>query len=224
MHNLLNFSSRNLNLIFKVSVLPGAKLHDLAMKTITELSYCDLCHYQLVILAGGINNMSKLVYRPTRHAIPRYRSSESLVNYTLSELEKAVGKITSFFDIPVAVASLSGIDLVNYSPLYYGKLYTMQPQIDHAIVDLNRLIRGLNRRNGVRTPDLSSDVHRCSGNGGRYRTHYIHLFDGLHPGYPLRKRWTEKLISYCVRMSGDRYHNQDRPDSDYWWDPAYDLY
>lgn len=121
-------------------------------------------------------------------------------------MEKAINKIKSYFDIPVAIASVAGIDLVNYSPQFYGKLFYMQPMIDESIIMLNNRIRGLNRMNGLRTPDLSSDVHRCSGNGGRYRTHYVHLYDGLHPGYHLRNKWADKIISYCARMFVNLHH------------------
>lgn len=211
----------SLNLSYMVITLPGAKLSDIAIKTIAELSYCDLYHYELVILAGGINNVSKLVYGPTRHAVPRYRSSRDLVTSTLWEMEKAVGKIKSYFDVPVAMASLSGISLVNYSPQYHGKLYNMQPLVDSSIIALNNMVRGLNRRNGLRTPDLSSDVHRCSGHGGHYRTHYAYLYDGLHPSCLLRSKWADKIVSYCVQMFADLYYlHQDRAYAE--WNPRWE--
>lgn len=205
----------SLNLSFRVIMMPGARLNTLALKTLTELSYCDLYTYNLIIIVGGVNNLTKLAYKPTRHAVPRFTSLHDLVNVTLLEMEKAIGKIKTYSDIPVALASVTGIDLVGYSPLYYGKLFRWQPLIDETIVMLNNRIRGLNRMNGLRTPDLSSDVHRCSGHGGRYRTHYIHLHDGLHPGYRLRFKWTDKIISFCAGLFGDLCHRQDWI-TDYW--------
>lgn len=193
----------SLNLSFRVIMIPGARLDTLALKTLAELSYCDSYTYNLIILVGGINNLTKLIYRPTRHAMPRYISPTDLINTTLNEMEKAIRKIRFYFNIPVTMASLAGIDLVNYSPHYFGKLFRLQPLMDESIVILNNRIRGLNRMNGLRTPDLSSDVHRCSGHGGRYRTHYIHLYDGLHPGYHLRIRWTNKIISFCASLFAD---------------------
>lgn len=204
----------SLNLSFHVITLPGAKLNDLALKTIAELSYHDLNYYSLVILVGGINNLTKLVYRPTRHAIPRHKACCNLINFTLNEMGKAIERIKFYFATPVALASLTGIDLVNYSPQYYGKLFHMQPLIDEAITVLNKRIRGLNRTNGLKTPDLSSDIHRCSGKGGRYRTHYIHLYDGLHPGHHLRTKWAKKIFSYCAEMFTDLSHCQERIDGD----------
>lgn len=212
----------SLNPSFRDIMAPGAKLGDLALKTIAELSYHDSCHYNLVILVGGINNLTKLSYKPTRHAIPRFKSCGNLIDYTRREMEKAISKIKRHFNIPVALASLSGINLVNHSPHYYAELFNLQPLIDESIVALNKLIRGINQMNGLRTPDLSSDVHRCSGRGGHYRTHYTQLYDGLHPGFPLRNRWADKIISYCGWTFMELSHYQMRINTN--WNPSQIYY
>lgn len=140
LYDVLDMTS--LNLSFRVITVSGAKLNELALKAIAEPSYYDPCHFNLVIFAGGINNLTKLSYRPTRHAILRFKTSWDLINLTRVEAEKAIDKIKSYFNIPVALASLTGINLVNYSPQYFSELFYMQPLVDSSVVALNKLIRG----------------------------------------------------------------------------------
>lgn len=197
-----------LNIEFHVRTVPGAKMDQLALKSITELAYWDGFH--LVILVGGINNLSKLYWHPGRHAGPRYRSVSQLVDYTLREMRAAVQKVQSFTSVPVALASMAGMDLVNYSPWYYDRLYPLQPTIDMATIRINLQIRGINRANCLFTPDLSSATNRCSGKGGRYRTHYTQLPDGLHPGYTLRRIWATNIVKYCTRLFPGTMHQQEK--------------
>lgn len=196
-----------LNIEFHVKTVPGAKMDQIALKAMAELAYYD--GYHLVILVGGINNVSKLFWQPDRYAGPRYRSVDLLVNYTLREMGVAVQKVKAYTNIPVSLAAMAGMDLVKYSPWHYDRLYPLQPLIDQATVRINHQIRGINRSNLLFTPDLSSATNRCSGRGGRYRTHYVHLIDGLHPGLRLRRVWASNIIRYCAGLFPEVKHHQE---------------
>lgn len=200
-------SATTLNIEFHIRPLSGARMDQIALKAVTELAYWD--GYHLVILAGGINNLSKLFWHSGRYAGPRYKSTNQLVEYTLREMRAGVQKVRAFTSVPVALASMAGMDLVKYSPWHYDKLYHLQPLIDLATVRINLQIRGINRSNSLLTPDLSSATNRCCGRGGRYRSHYTYLIDGLHPGFNLRRIWAANIVRYCMCLFPEVIHQQE---------------
>lgn len=209
--NLLN--DTRLNVTFKVITLPGATLIRIA-DTAIEILREDY-RYQLIIVAGGINDMTVLRYQPFRHALPNYTSINQLVSHTTNEMRRCVERIQAYSDMPVALATLSGIDLPKYAPQYQYAVFRYQPIIDRAIIAINYQVRGVNRLNSLCSPDLSSAVHRCVGRRGRYRTHYTHLYDGLHPGYHLRTIWTRNIHNYCRRVFPDT-HSHSGADGRWW--------
>lgn len=142
--------------------------------------------------------------------MPRFRSVNSLVNNTVDQMQNGVHQLQQITSVPISIASLVGARLVSYSPGYWRRLYRLQPLVDTAILQINNRIRGINRLNNLRTLDLSSQVHRCMGHGGRYRTRYVHLYDGLHPGAQLLDHWVSKIIGYCCVLFPNVGHVQDR--------------
>lgn len=192
----LNNTSLNFN--FTVKSLPGAQLHHITLKALTSLSYSN--SYRLVIISGGINDMTRLVRNPTKHALPRHSNAEALQEVVLSEMRKSVHKIKKISDIPLVMATLPGMDLVSYSPDYADLLTSLQPHIDVAITEINKQVRGINRLNNIHTLNLAYPIHRCKGNGGYYRNQYTLLSDGLHPSRFLRDRWVDAITKYCSRI------------------------
>lgn len=199
-----SLNSTSLNLRFTVFTLPGASLNTIMLKALTSLSYSNT--YQLVLLIGGINNMTRLLYNPTRHAVPRFRSTVDLVEHTLSAMRITIDKISAITNMPVVLASLPGMDLAAYSPDYRDLLLPLQDSIDNAITEINLRIRGINRLNNLQTLNLAYPVHRCKGRNGRYRTQYSLLFDGLHPNTYLQARWVNAIIDYCAQVLPGVYH------------------
>lgn len=196
LQNYLNQTS--LNIRFHVITISGATLQriaDVAIQTLSNMHY-----YHLTIIAGGINNITMLRYRPVRHATLRYRSADCIIENTIRQIRICIEAIQEHTYMPVAVASLSGMHLSRYSPSYPYNLHHMQRTLDYAITRINLRIRGINRLNSLFTPDLSSAVHRCAGRGGTYRSHYSHLPDGLHPGAHLLRIWTNTVYAYCLRI------------------------
>lgn len=196
------------NIYFTVVTLPGATLRRIMHEAI-EIVRCSR-PYQLIIIAGGINDLTVLHRHPTRHVFPRTRVVPNLINHILHEMHYCIDGISHHTNTPVALAMLSGINLAAYSPRYFDLMYILQPYIDRAIVEINHRVRGINRMNNLHSPDLSSAVHHCAGRGGRYRTHYHQLHDGLHPGGPLRLIWARNIIAFCARFFPDISHIQVR--------------
>lgn len=109
LENKLDYASLNMsmNLRFTVITLPGANLNLIMLKVLTALSYPNT--YQLILIAGGINNMTRLLHVPSRHAVPRFRSVTDLIENTSSAMRVALVKITAITDKPVVLASLPGM-------------------------------------------------------------------------------------------------------------------
>lgn len=193
--NQLN--NTTLNLLFEVVCLPGAKIEDLVLKTRTLLSY--EVKYDLIVFVGGINNITRLSYRPCRHASLRYNSIDKTIEGVMSRLYMGVDKIQDIVQVPLVVTTIPGIDLIKYSPQVWFKLLPLQPLVDSSMIEINRQIRGLNRQRGMSTLNLAYPVHRCAGHGGRYYAHYTLLRDGLHPSNLLISKWVDAIIDYCVK-------------------------
>lgn len=189
-------NNTSLNLLFEVICIPGAKLEDLVLKTMALLSY--EVNYDLIIFTGGINNITRITYRPCKHATLRYNSPDKIVNNVMNKLYEGVEKILNVKSVPLVIATIPGIDLVKYSPHAWFRLLPLQPMLDSSIIEINRQIRGLNRMRGLSTINLAYPVHRCVGRGGKYFAHYALLWDGLHPSTHLIQKWTDEILSYCT--------------------------
>lgn len=201
------FENLSLNLSFTVRCIPGARIEELGLCIRASISYET--NFDLVLLIGGINDVTKIKYRPTRHATLRYLSKRRTCSWVMSQLRDVVNKTRVISTIPVVVATLPGMSLINYSPNEWYRLIDLQSTLDSAIVEINRQIRGLNRMNGFLTPNMAYPVHRCAGSRGRYYAHYAYLPDGLHPGDTLMTRWAQQIINYCATFFPYIQHVQE---------------
>lgn len=122
--------------------LPGARSSNIALTTMAALSYAET--YHLVIVAGGINDMSKLVYHPSKHALPRFGNPLELIDQTMMALRTTLSKIRAIADIPVILATFPGMDLASYSPAYADLLRPLQPSFNKAVIEVNNQIHGIN--------------------------------------------------------------------------------
>lgn len=200
----VKLNTTSLNLCFTVVSLSGANLSTITAKAQTILAHPN--QFQLILIAGGINNMTRLLHNPSRHAVPRHGSSEALTENTLAAMRLTVETIKSITPMPVVLATLPGINLAAYSPEYHDLLIPLQPQFDDAVMDVNHRIRGINRLNNLHTLNLAYPVHRCKGKRGKYRSQYSLLHDGLHPSLYLQDRWVNAIIEYCSRALPGIYH------------------
>lgn len=150
---------------FFVKCLPGAKLDRIMLTAMANLSYYD--DISMVILLGGINNITQVKRTPQWHATLRYQNREEICDVLMQEYYRVTDRIMAISNVPVVVATLPGMNLATYAPMLERRLTPLQPILDGAIVEINRRIRGLNRIRNLNTPDLAYPVHRCVGRRGR---------------------------------------------------------
>lgn len=182
------------NFDFTIRSLPGAKISDITQYAAAALTRPN--DYHLVILMGGINNMSRLAYHPTKHALPRFGNTDELINRTMDAIRSAMHEVRSISQTPIVISTIAGMELAKYSPAYADLLRPLQRDFNSAIVQVNGQIRGVNRLAGLNTINLAYPVHRCKGSRGRYTTQYSFLFDGLHPSDDLLARY--KYLGYNI--------------------------
>lgn len=211
LETLLNNTS--LNLAFTVECLPGARIERIGLKIMSCLAYTNT--YELILFIGGINDVTKVRFNPTRHATLRYQSSQEICDSIMSQLYLTRDKLAKIIDIPIYIATIPGMNLINYSPAVWYRLLPLQEPLDTAMFEINRRIRGLNRWYGLRTLNLAYPIHRCAGHEGRYYSHYGWLWDGLHPGLPLKERWARNIIDFCTENLPSVSHIQGSV-KDYW--------
>lgn len=198
----------SLNLLVRVECLPGAGLERIMMRTLACIAYYD--KYDLILLAGGINDLTRLKHNPCRHATLRCFNVTQMCDAFMSQLRSIYDRIARITAIPLVVSTLPGMDLSEYAPGLWHQLILQQPLLDRAVVEINRQIRGVNRSQHRATLNLAYPVHRCAGRRGHYYAHYALLYDGLHPGAALRERWARAILDFCARNLSGVQHVQER--------------
>lgn len=205
---LENILSRNsLNLKIRVECLPGARLERIMMRILSCIAHYD--NYNLVIIAGGINDLTCLKFNPCRHATLRHLNAVRMCDAFMSRLRSIYSRIERITATPIVISTLPGMDLSEYAPGLWHQLILQQPILDQAIVEINRQIRGLNRSRGQTTLNLAYPVHRCAGRRGHYYAHYALLYDGLHPGAALRERWVQAILNFCALNLTGVFYDQE---------------
>lgn len=134
-----------------------------------------------------------LTRNPTRRVVPRYRSVASTVeNFErLLALHRELTRL--FTDVPIIYTPLVGVHLTRYS-LDDNSVYPLQPIIDDSIPLVNKIIKQVNKWNGLPSPDVAYTIHHSCGRGGRYRTRYTRLMDGCHPDESTRSLWSREIL------------------------------
>lgn len=186
--------------------LPGAKFDKIALKFMATRSYEK--KYDLLILVGGINNITRTEYQPVKHATLQYVNRDRMLNTILNCLSREVQKIVGISSIPIVIATIPGMDLIKYSPQVWYRLLPLQTLLDSSMVEINRMIRGLNHMKVLDTPNLAYTIHRCAGHGGKYYAHYALLWDGLHPSTILLKKWANEIVRFCAGRLDGVHHVQ----------------
>lgn len=200
-------NNTSLNLEFTVQCLPGARIEEIGVKIMTCLAYND--DFDLVLHIGGINDVTKLKFRPSRYATLRYSSGPKTCEEVMLRLYRVREKIANIYGIPMCIATIPGMNLINYSPMMWYRVLPLQETLDLSMFEINRRIRGLNRRYGHSTLNVAYPVHRCGGRGGRYHSHYGWLVDGLHPKQSLMERWANDITNFCAGNLSNVQHLQD---------------
>lgn len=151
-------------------------------------------YYDFILVVGGICDITSLTRNPSRRVTPYYNSVASTVE-NFERLLSIYRRIFShlFTDIPIVYTPLVGVHLSRYS-LDDNSVYYLQPIIDESIPLINKIIKQINRWNGLPCPDIAHTIHHSCGHQGKYRTRYGRLVDGCHPDEPTRPLWSKKIL------------------------------
>lgn len=170
----------------------------------------------LVILHTGICDLTWRD-RNTKQTYLRHNNIESNVSQVMTAYNTAYELITSLENTRVSIATLTGLDLVDYnnkdrSGMDYeeyrryeteGKeMDPNQKTLDNSIVCINRKITEKNSKHGVPTTWLAGVVHAYY----RKTTHhyYRRLRDGCHPDKNTNKAWAKQVEKTIRRVTADR--------------------
>lgn len=198
-------NNTSLNVRFTVKMIPGARMASIKTSAKSILAHTNSYHLTLII--GGINDMSRLAYLPTKHALPRFGNTDELVTRTMDAIRSSIEDIRSVSTSPVIMSTIAGMDFAKYSPDYADLLCPLQQNFNKAVVQINNQIRGINRLADLTTVNLAYPVHRCNGRG-RYATQYLLLHDGLHPSEDLLNIWVHSIIEFCADYLPNLTHAQ----------------
>lgn len=194
----------NKKLQFQVNVFPGARISQLVDWIKQAVAKVNNPTFDLIVVFGGICNITKITYMPYRAAIPQAGSAEELLKSfeedcdLLDEIRTAA---------PILLTPIVGINLVHYAGQWSGKLYESQPLVDEVTMMINRYIKRRNSSRGLPTPNTASCIHRCRGKDRGYRTHYQKLFDGCHPVDEVKAIWADAIINTCQQILLDPGQN-----------------
>lgn len=184
----------NSDVQFHVEVHPGANMKQLIKRIQTLPRTKGKPAYQLVIIHGGLCNITKIEYMPYRAAVLQMDTVGELLDKFKNDCEN---QIVINANIPVLFSPVVGIDLVRYAGHWNESLFKMQPVIDEVITEINTYIRTFNCERGLPTPNTSSCIHRCRGKDKGYRTHYQKLYDGCHPSDEIKEIWAKAFFDCC---------------------------
>lgn len=142
---------------------------------------------------GGICDITSLSRLPFKRLTPTYSS----VSETVENFERIFAvfreSVSLFTKIPIIVLPIVGVHLLRYSN-EDASLHPLQPIIDQAIPLINNIVRTVNGRSGLPTPNIADSIHHSHGGGGRYRTRYCRLYDGCHPNNDTLKIWAREIL------------------------------
>lgn len=182
---------------FRVEVLPGARIGNLMEKVKQITTEAHNQPYDLIVLFGGVCNITKITYMPYRAAIPRKSTINEIMSLFEEECDSLDGIQTG---APMLLTPIVGIDLIQYAGQWNEMLYKMQPLVDEVTMMINGYIKRINSNRGLPTPNTSSCIHRCRGKNKGYRTHYQKLFDGCHPNEEIKSIWAKAIMDSCWQI------------------------
>lgn len=154
---------------------------------------CNPYYYDYIMVSGGICDITSLTRTPTRRVIPQF----NLVPATVENFERLLAVFREsanlFTWVPIVYAPLVGIHLTHYS-LGDSNVFSYQPITDESVPLNNKIIKQVNRWNGLLTPDYVFTIHHSKGHQGTYRTKYGRLTDGCHPDERTRLLWAQAIL------------------------------
>lgn len=189
---LLNGNCRDIQ--YCCFVFPGATLGKLAYELRIILSFVDNHYYDLVLIVGGICDLTRYQKTPTRWISLAYPSIQGIVDNFERLYVLCRNTIGLFTHTPILFSTIPGIHMNRYIGSDSMNLYQEQPKLDTAIPLINIIIKESSKLHGLPVADLAKFIHHSKGKGGTYRTRYCRLSDGCHPDEQTRQMWAEEIL------------------------------
>lgn len=189
---ILNDNHRGIN--YYCFVYPGATLGRLAYELRIILSLVNESHYDLIVVVGGVCDLTLYQKSPVRWITMAYPSIESTVENFERLLSLCRSTIALFTHTPVLFSTIAGVHMSRYVNTNSLTTYQEQPILDAAIPLINVIIKESSKVCGNPVIDLAKFIHHSKGKGGTYRTRYCRLSDGCHPDENTRRMWAEEIL------------------------------
>lgn len=192
----LNNNMRGIH--FSCYVFPGATLGHLSYQLRLLLQHTE-AHYAFIVILGGICDLTILSREPTKRLTPAYNSVQSMIDNYERIFALFCESAALFTQTPIIYVPLVGVHFSRYSGDDQS-VFQYQPIIDQSIPLINYIIRTVNTRHGLPTPNVAHSIHHCHGKGGRYRTRYCRLIDGCHPDTDTRLLWSQEILKAMTNL------------------------
>lgn len=189
---LLNDNHRDIR--YYCFVYQGATLGKLAYELRVILSLVDDSYYDLVVIVGGICDLTRYQKSPTRWISLVYPTIEGIVDNFERLYSLCRETINLFTHVPILFSTVSGVHMNRYIGSNSTSLYYEQPNLDTAIPLINKIIKESSRIRGLPTIDLAQYIHHSRGKRGSYRTRYCRLVDGCHPDEVTQHLWATEIL------------------------------
>ena len=166
----------------------------------------------IVILMVGICDITIRNWHTKRTAL-RYTETSDIVKSVMDEANTALRILKPLGDFKLSLATVTGIDLADYNNLNRRKMTPQQyethcltDKIDHpdqtklnmAIIEVNRQLTAINKKNGVPTTWMAGLVH--SYFKGKYHHYYKRLADGCHADDRTKIAWARQLSKSIIAI------------------------
>lgn len=146
------------NFAFIGTCLPGATINRIVKKAVKILAENNT--FSLVIILGGIDDITKLASRPLWLVKTRFDNITATVDYVGNEIKTGSEILQASTQIPVVFCPVVGLNLSVYSPMN-ADAENQQVIIDQAVKRINQYIYSLNAEKYIPTPLLESTIHKC---------------------------------------------------------------
>lgn len=164
----------------------------------------------IIIMAG----ICDITWRDkkTKKTKLRYNTTEECVKHVMGAARAAQGILDAVGSFKISFATVTGLNLADYnhsprkymSELEYDRyastktIDTQQTKLNDAVIEINRQLTALNKKNGVPSTWTSTVIH--SYYRKVHHHNYKKLEDGCHPDGETRGRWAKQLAKSIRRI------------------------
>lgn len=184
-------NSMDVNFAFISKCFPGTTISRIVKKTVEILNENNT--FSLIIIFGGINDITRIANRPLWIIKPRFDTVNDTVSYVKHHFIEGMDTLRLATQIPVVLCPTIGMDLSTYSP-NNTDARDQQHIIEQSIQIINRFIYSVNSENHAPTPLIESTIHKCKGRSRALINYYAKLEDGCHPSPATRSQWASIIF------------------------------